>query len=327
MPWTWKQVAKIPCDILHIQHWAAPMAGFLAAVARMARQQGKRVIITSHNPEPHESASLTGSLENTLYQQCDKIITHGERGARHLALRLSLPHDQIERIPHGVHPIDRPERGTAADYQRLKLDPARRYICIFGNLRGYKGIDNALLAWGKIAHLFPETDLAIAGRLWTGKTGIASRISATLLGTKHDAKRIQAHLCKPGLKRRIHLLEGFQSDANIDSILRISDLALFPYTKFNSQSGAACRAAGMGCPVLVSGAGELPDLAIDESWIATPGDTDSLAIQLKALLSQTGILADARQRQIQVIKDFSWQKVAGMHSALYRGLYSSGRNK
>jgi len=49
----------------------------------------------------------------------------------------------------------------------------------------------------------------------------------------------------------------FVSDEKLNAYFRISKLAVFPYTSFNSQSGATMRAAGHGLSFIATGKGGL----------------------------------------------------------------------
>ncbi len=316
-PWSWRRVANMDADIIHIQHWSAPMACYLAPLAGMARRKGKRVVVTMHNPGAHEVLDWTRPCEQKLVNLSDTLVVHNARGAAILTSRFDVDAERIHTIPHGACVESSPATIEAGDHALLGLDPARRYVCVFGNLRGYKGVDVLLSAWSHVVEKLADVDLVIAGRLWTGHSGFGARIVAKMLGTDHDAERLHTALAQPGLAERVHMLEGFQSDVKIDALIRLSEFAVFPYVRFSSQSGAACRAAAQGCPVLVTDVGGLPDLAIDPSWIVTPGDDNALAsIMIEKLSRPNGLQAD-REAQLQCIRANSWAEVASAHSALY----------
>jgi len=319
-PLSWHRVAAMDADIIHLQHWLAPMACYLAPLAKMAKRRGKRIVVTVHNPCPHEALHWTEKFERSLVMQADAIIVHNVRGADVLCARFGIAPDRIHVIPHGICASLSPAPAEAGDHALLGLDPSRHHVCMFGNLRGYKGIDTLISAWRKVVTKLPDVDLVIAGRLWSGKTGIGSRLTARLLGTYNDADRLHAALALPELSNRVHLLEGFQSDENINALIRLSKFAVFPYVRFNSQSGAACRAAGLGCPVLVTNVGGLPDLAIDTSWIIPPGDSDMLASALLEKLSSSLDFYVMRKAQLKRIHAYVWPEVASAHAALYRQL-------
>ena len=319
-PLSWQRVAHMEADIIHLQHWFAPMACYLAPLVAMARRAGKRVVVTMHNPSMHETLHWTELFERKLVKSADVVVVHNSRGVTALCERFGLETERIHVIPHGICVAESPVPLECDDHARLGLDPKRRYICVFGNLRGYKGVDILLDAWSRLLTRLPDVDLVIAGRLWTGQSGVGARLVAKMLGTDQDAERLRTALALPGLTERVHVLEGFQPDVSINALVRLSELAVFPYVTFNSQSGAACRAAGLGCPVLVTDVGGLPDLAIDSSWIVTPGDSESLASALYTKLSQPDALRARGGAQLQRIRAYAWPQVASTHAALYREL-------
>lgn len=318
-PGTWYRVARRDADIVHIQHWMAPLATYLLPLASMSRRAGKRVAITVHNPRPHESLSIFDALERQLLCAADVLIVHDENGARALRQRLGRRRCDIRVIPHGISAANREGR-QASDYARVGLDPDRRYVICFGNLREYKGLDILLDAWRQVVDQVPDADLIIAGRLWTGGKGGLARVSVWLMGSGRHAEKIMARLDSPDLSQRVIFREGFVSDDDVDTLLRVSEMAVFPYEKFSSQSGAACRAAGSGCPVLVSDVGGLPDLAISGEWVLEPGSLDGLTRALQDRLSFGKVRDVFGARQIDRIEPYAWDHVAQMHASAYRDM-------
>ena len=326
-PFSWRRLARKETDIIHLQHWLAPMSCYLAPLASLAKKSGKKIVLTMHNPTPHESLPWTRPFERWLISKADVIVVHNKSGVAALNKFFHNKENKVILIPHGINVSSNPQTASPEDYTNLNLSPSKRYISLFGNLRGYKGVDVLLDAWSQIYKEIPNVDLVIAGSLWTGKSGFVSRVVAKMLGTNQVAGNIQRLLSQPELSSRVHLLEGFQPDAKIDSLIRISNLAIFPYTHFNSQSGAACRAAGMGCPVLVSKVGGLPDLAINDKWVVSPGDSEALARCLRTTLGDPSSLSANRHEQIEHIQNYSWEQVASEHMELYHTLLARGRNK
>lgn len=317
-PRTWRAVADAPGDILHIQHWMPLLAGYLAPLARMARRRGKRVVVTVHNTRPHEAVPLTGWLERRLLLRADTLLVHDERGLAALVERLG-PGRDIRVVAHGSEVAPAVAAPRPDDRERLRLPAGRRHITLFGNLRGYKGVPVLLDAWSRIADRHPDVDLVVAGRLWTGKGSLPARLAARVLGTDREAVRIAAALARPALQGRVRLIEGFVPDDQVDALLRTSELAVFPYERFAAQSGAANRAGGLGCPLLVSDVGGLPQLAIDARWVVPPSDAAALAAALDDRLRE-GPEAGVREAQRQVLVPHAWSRVAADHVALYRSL-------
>lgn len=319
-PLTWVRVARRPADVLHIQHWAAPLATYLWPLAAMARHYGKRVVVTVHNPRSHEAAGRFGFFEDRLLRSADALVVHGQIARQDVARRLGASSPPVTVIAHGVNPLPSPVRARVGDYQYLGLSPDRRYVLLFGNLRGYKGVDVLLAAWAKARRDLPNVDLIIAGRLWGGNGGLLRRLAARLVGTASEADRLRDNLKYPDLLHNVTIREGFQSDAEIDALIRISALTVFPYRHFSGQSGAACRAAAMGRPVLVSRVGALPDLTIDDTWQMWPGNVDELAHKLIEKLCDPAIAIAAAVKQLDTIRACDWRNVARQHMRLYESL-------
>lgn len=319
-PASWWRVASRPADILHIQHWAPPLASYLWLLAHMARQNGKRVVVTVHNPAPHERAGVFSSFERRLLRSADILLAHGSTGCDVLRERLGDGAPAIRCIAHGLHVAAAPILPTPDDYRQLKLDSAHKYVLLFGNLRGYKGVDALLDAWRLVQPQRRGVRLVIAGRLWDGRSKWAARLAARVLGTASDARQLRDRLSSAAEAGDVIVREGFQTDADIDALIRVSEFAIFPYLHFAGQSGAACRAAAMGCPVMVSRVGALPDLAMDESWVLEPGDREGLAVHMRAKLGSSGVLDAARVRQLDAVRRHDWKNIARDHAEIYRGL-------
>jgi glycosyltransferase involved in cell wall biosynthesis len=206
------------------------------------------------------------------------------------------------------------------DYRLAGLQADRRYVLIFGNLRGYKGVPTLLRAWKRVVRENADTDLLIAGRFWNKGRTPASRIVASILGSGKTARIIKSLLEDDELRGRVILREQFVPDEVIDACCRVADLAVFPYDRFSGQSGAATRAVGWGTPLIVSRTGALPDLAVSSDFVCIPGDDAGLARKLLSFLSASGRSADARRKQLSRIEPYYWDHIAQQHHDMYADL-------
>jgi glycosyltransferase involved in cell wall biosynthesis len=284
----------------------------------MAHRHGKRVVVTVHNASPHERAGRFVHFEDRLLRVADALVVHGEAARQAIVRRLGPGGPPITVIAHGVDVLPAPVIASGDDHQRLGLSPDRRYVLLFGNLRGYKGVEILLAAWAKARPALADVDLIIAGRLWGGNRTLPGRVVARLMGTASDAGRLRTLLASDDLMKNVIVRQGFQSDEDIDALIRICALAVFPYRRFSGQSGAASRAAAMGRPVLVSRVGALPDLAIDETWQLPPGDMGELASRLVDKLRDPATANAAATQQLEAVRASDWHHVANAHLRLYR---------
>jgi len=315
-PGTWRKAAEMSAPILHIQYWSPVTAPMLLSVARSARARGKAVIVTVHNPEPHEHLPGFRRIERALLRTAHMLVTHTAAGEQRLrgVVRSEVP---VVTIPHGVY-----IRGSSApsqdDYALLGLDPAKRYVVTFGNLRGYKGVPTLLRAWRRVSAAIGQVDLVIAGRTWRGGHSHSARLAARVLGAASAGRDIERLLSQEPLTSRVALIDGFIPDRSLDALCRIADLGVFAYDRMSGQSGAAARAAGSGLPLVVSSVGGLHEYAIGSDHIVAPGDHEALADRLiRHLNSRAEARRQMRERQLAHAGSFAWQRVADEHLAAY----------
>jgi glycosyltransferase involved in cell wall biosynthesis len=318
-PATWRKAASLSAPVMHMQYWTFLSAHYLAAIARHLHRQQKKCVVTVHNPDPHEAVPVAGYLESKLFKVADRLIVHSESGKNILCRKQAALEPKIRVIPHGIV-----EHGSIdiqpGDYELAGLSAERRYVLIFGNLRGYKGIPTLLRAWKDVIRENTGTDLILAGRFWNKGRNPASRITARILGTEKTTQEINALLSDSALQHRIIQRTRFLPDEVIDACCRLADVAVFPYVRFSGQSGAATRAAGWGTPLIVSRVGALPDLAISDDYVCRPFDEVKLAAKLLHLLSRLGNVTAMRQEQLAIIRPFYWDNVAARTADVYKEL-------
>ena len=319
-PFSWLRLAKSDFDVVHIQHWLSPMSFYLLPVTWLSRRNGKKVVVTVHNPEAHEHAFGFRIIETLFYKYADAIIVHTENSANSLRTRTNNK-TPVSVIPLGIEfqrQLPLADKYDALD--KLGLDKKFNYVLIFGNLRGYKGIGLLLRAWRVVVLEHPDVKLIIGGRLWTGQD-FFSRIGATISGTRSQSLALAGELDALVKQEKILYFPGFLPDEMIDSLVRVSEFCVFPYEKFESQSAAACRAVGLGSPVLVSNVGGLPDVAIDESWIVEPRNLDGLisTLNLKIMASKKGLeRVDFSEKFHFMSTSAVAKETAGLYLSLFR---------
>ena len=196
---------------MHMQYWTSLSAYYLVAIAKYLHRQGKRCVVTIHNPDPHESIPVLSVFERRLLGLADRIIVHSQSGSDILCAKSPSLKDRIRVIPHGVS--EQQDTGLRpGDHALADLSPDREYVLIFGNLRGYKGIPTLLEAWGHVISRVPNADLIIAGRFWDKGRTLTSRVVARLLGTKKVAQQINTMLADDRLASRVILRNQFVPD-------------------------------------------------------------------------------------------------------------------
>ena len=312
-PRTWNVLKDNQYDVVHLQYWSPAFIPILIAILQTIKKYKTSIVITWHNPSPHENLPFLRILERKLASYCDCIICHTQKG-KHILEDLTID-ARLEVVHHGceIYGINKP---TTTDYKICGLSNNNEYILFFGNIRPYKGLDILLDAWKLISHNFPQTKLIIAGRLWEESDSLLSKIANKVAGTSSYSKKIREIINND--PKDIICDFQFIPENKVISYLKISKLAVFPYRTFESQSGAAALAAGYGLPFVTSNAGGLKQLAIDESFIVSDISVESLANTIAKVL----LAYDENYRTKQLIKTryYSWDKSAEFHAKIYNNL-------
>ena len=314
-PTTWNLTKCNNWDALHLQYWSPaylPIILFL-----LLKNKKTKIILTWHNPEPHEKFPLIKYIENILVTKCDGIIFHNENCKLHNA-NSSLK--QKSAVIHHGCKIYETKIANEDDYKLCRLDPTREYIFFFGNIRPYKGLDYLIDAWQLIKEKFTNIDLIVAGRLWEPKNSFTSKIVNKIAGTSNYSRYIKNKLAQSEKKQIISDLH-FISEDKLNSYLKISKLAIFPYSRFESQSGAAMRAIGNGVPIITTKAGGLTELAINDCFIADTCSVTSLASVIEKCLTEYN--EEMRTLQLNIANKSSWGSAAQKHVNFYKKIISA----
>ena len=210
------------------------VATFLAEIDAL-RACGGRLVWTMHNASPHEDRDpdLTHAFRTALATRADVLHVHGETGAS-LARALGAPEPRILVLRHPDLAPGYPDDITDAAARRyFHLDPGHLVFAFLGAMRGYKGVDLLVDAFGALVPARPEARLILAGRQADGG---------------------EARYLNPS--PQVLLAPRHVEDATVQYVLRAADFVVLPYLRILT-SGAAALAMGFGRPLIVP---DLPPL-------------------------------------------------------------------
>ena len=269
------RLATMRPDVLHVQWFGAPEAD------RWLFRPRAPVVFTAHDIIPRRTAAKT-SLWQQLFDRCDRVVVHSERGRETLA-RFGIPSERLRVIPHPAFrsEIERRDDGRTA--------------LVFGLIRPYKGTEDAVDA-------VLRTDgvkLLVAGDPRVPLDG--------LMKTAGD---------------RAEWRLGFLPDAELKRALSEATVALFPYRAEIDVSGALLQALGAGLPAIVYDIGGIGELVgrFGAGAVVEPGDVGGMALALETLLGDEDALAAARTGAETAREELTWEASAAAHLDLYREL-------
>jgi beta-1,4-mannosyltransferase len=228
-----------PDDWVHL-HWPggklqsrsrtvyrANLAIFRALLGRLRRNR-VRIAWTAHNLFPHDDAhaDLAREGRKILVGALDHVFVHFDGAQRTLADELGW-RGPVTVTPHGHFADDYPAPPARADARRtLGLPAAGQVALVFGLLRPYKGIGDAVRGFLEVAR--PDDRLIIAGHP-------EGDVGAELALAKGDP-RVLVHA------RRIPKDE-------VPVLFGAADVALLAHRQFFT-SGSAVLALSMGVPLV-----------------------------------------------------------------------------
>ncbi|MGV9194804.1 glycosyltransferase [Microbacterium sp. MC2] len=222
---SWREALLGRYDVFHV-HWpdallaartrprrAAKVAQAWLLISRL-RISRVPIVRTRHNATPHESSRTARWFERKL----NELTT--------VTIHLTEASDRSERdivIPHGHY------RDWFAPFRREEVTRGR--ISFVGLIRRYKGVEDLIASYSRLAEEDPTVSLAIAGR---PRDPV---LETELRGLLADLPRTEA------------ILE-YVDDATLVQVITSSSLVVLPYRGMGN-SGVALAALSLDRPILV----------------------------------------------------------------------------
>lgn len=225
------------------------------------------------------------------------VITVSEHAKGDIVRYLGVPARRVSVVyeaadPHFHQPVD----PTAVAACRAKYELRRPYFLYLGGWEGRKNVPFLLRAFA--AAKLSDVELVLAG----GKDDQRATLTA-LAGELGCAERLR--------------LLGFVPDAELPALYAGALAFVYPseYEGFGLQ---VCEAMAVGCPVLVSRATSLPEIAGSGGESFALDDPGELANLLGRAATDEALRADLATRAKARSADFSWDKAAAETAAVYR---------
>jgi glycosyltransferase involved in cell wall biosynthesis len=295
--WVWAGLT-LRGDIVHAQWWSYILAPTYLVTLVLARLRRRRVIVTVHNVEPHESGRWRRLLNGLVLRLADAYIVHDARSREALARQVS-PGKPVAVIHHGILASAGVERSAADARRSLGVPADAKVVLCFGNVRPYKGVDVLLRAFAGVRENVPEARLVIAGKPW------------------EDWARYERLIAELGLGDAVDTHLGFVPASEVGTFFAAADVVVLPYLQFDAQSGVATRALHHGRALVVTDAGGLPELVKDPRAVVPPGDRERLADAIVAVLTDGALRARLEEDSKARAREMGWDAIAEQTVAFY----------
>jgi glycosyltransferase involved in cell wall biosynthesis len=287
-----KLIAERGVSLVHARSRAPAWSALIAA------RRSKVPLVTTYHGVYNQKSALKGWY-NGVMARGDMVIANSHFTAGIVRQRHGTPDTRLRVIPRGVDLArfspDKVSRDRVMALRSAWAVPGpSRIILVAARLTRWKGQVTAIAAAARLAS---HPDFADAVFVLAGDDQGRVAYRDELRG------RIEA----AGLGGRV-LLPGHCED--MPAAFAAADLTLVPSIEAEAFGRTSIEAQAMGCPVIVSRHGALPETLIDAAiaapgqtatgWTAPPGDDEALAAAISAALAlpspQRQAMADAARR-------------------------------
>jgi glycosyltransferase involved in cell wall biosynthesis len=233
-----------------------------------------------------------------------RIVAVSEATRRELAAFDRRSDGKTSVIPNGVDGRFRPdipaeERARIRRVHRLECP----YLLFLGNDKPHKNIEGLLDAFTGIAGTGEGVRLVLAG------------------GSTERAGLRQAQIAARGLSA--HVLDlGIVPDEDVPALLAEARALVLP-SLAEGFGLPVLEAQAVGTPVACSNRGGLSEAAGEAAVFFDPEDRPGIASALRRVLADEELRASLTSKGLARAHAFSWERVAGMTSAVYRDVLGS----
>jgi glycosyltransferase involved in cell wall biosynthesis len=257
-------------------------------------------VMTAHYILPPRPSRRQVRSARRVFGGMDAIVAHSEHSAARLRDEVGLDPAKVRVIPHGAfdYLTKLPEEKPLPPELEGAEGPV---ILSFGLLRPYKGIENLIEAYGRIA----------------GKDGGRDAELWIVGNPRMDVSPLRRQAAQAG--GRVRFVTRFVDDAEIPAIFRRADLVVLPYLDAE-HSGVLYTGLAFGKPLVLSAVGGFPEVAeAGAARLVPPGDTGALASTLEELVADEPARAELAAAATRAAAGpYSWDEAAHRTLDLYR---------
>jgi glycogen synthase len=175
---------------------------------------------------------------------------------------------------------------------------ARPYVLGLGRLVPQKGYDLLVLAFQLLASDFPNHELLIAG-------------------DGPESGRLHALVVSLGLESRVQFVGKVDHRTALN--LMAGAAAFVLCSPHEPQGIVILEAMAVGCPVVASSGGGVPEIVDDSNGLLFPvGDYRGLALKLREVLTDDTVAAELSLAGRATAAHFSWKTLASQYQVAYQ---------
>lgn len=295
-----RRLRQVRAELLHLPNHH---------LGRYGRVLGRPYVITVHDLIRYFDLNGVGplihrpNLRDRIYLRMDyagvrkatALISVSETTKRDLCEHFGLPEERIFVVYEGVdHAVFRPLSGRPLE------EP---YVLFVGSEHPRKNLPVVFRAFAELKGESRFRDLKLL------KIGRAGGPEAPFRA------RTLAALRELGLERDVVFREDI-SDAELARCYSAAECLVLP-SLYEGFGFPPLEAMACGCPVVVSTAGSLPEVAAGAALLVEPADAAGLADALQCVLTDDATRKELVERGLRRAAEFSWERTARETMAVY----------
>jgi len=234
-----------------------------------------------------------------LLRQCRRILTNSSFTAAEIQRCTGVPLERIAVIPLGVDL----ERFQPA----LRLDGMHAgcpYLLHVGQAYPHKNLARLIQAFASVASAQPQLQLVLAGKPHPS-----------------ESPRLQALVHERGLGQRVQF-RPYVPSAELPELMAGALAFVYP-SLWEGFGLPVLEAMASGTPVLTSLGSGTEEVAGDAALLVDPADQGALTTALRDLVSQPGLRERLRQKGLERVSEYSWQRTAQATQAAVAEIFSA----
>ncbi len=229
-------------------------------------------------------------LQKKSLERADRIIAISHHTKKDLVELWNINPEKIEVIHHGVDKNKISNLSTS----RIIEEP---YILYVGERYGFKNFARFIQSFALISKKFRDLKLICTGRAFT----VEEKNQLTSLHVMDKIVQIYAN------------------EQTMAQLYR--DAEMFVYPTYSEGFGMPIlEAMAYDCPVVVSNASCLPEVAGDACLYFDPFQVEDMTQKMELLLTSSSLRNELVTKGRAQLEKFSWEKSAQEHMAVYQSL-------
>ncbi len=223
-------------------------------------------------------------------ERANAIIVVSENTKNDLLNIFDVDENKVHVVYHGIEKFDLNE----LTQQRVYDFP---YVLFVGRRSKYKNFDNLLKAFSLLHNRNKDIHLV-----------------CTSVPFNDEEK---AEIERMHLSQYVHHI--FANEKVMKQLYR--DAEFFVYPSFYEGFGMPILESwSCGCPVVLSNTSCFPEIAKDAGLYFDPNSIDDIACKMSMMLENTELKLNFKNKSIERLKFFSWERCAEQHMNIYRSI-------